>query len=398
MNSIVIYGGGTFSPVRNHFSLCAPAFGGTAKQMGSIFKDYYNLTSEIVLTKMADPNSKIITNQDLWEDINLKLNNPEVKCIVLSSALCDYDVDDAEAGWHGERLLTVEGNISLDLKPSEKIIDKIRRLRPDIFLVGFKTTTNKSSNDQFSIGLKMMKRSKCNLVLANDTITRHNIIITPEETYYGAGDRNSTIKELCEMIVLRYDLTYSRSNLIDNNNVDIKHTPQTFQEVIHYLVENGGFIENNGNGFTPGHFCYRNMNNGFLCSQRKADHNLVYLEGMSQVMWEDDKIYVSGKRKASVGATSQRLLLESNPEYDCIVHTHNPIKPDSVVNVVEQKPYQCGSLECGVNTLEGLGDYGICKAVYLNKHGINILFNSKTPSRDIIQFIKDNVQLGVKVK
>lgn len=397
MSKVIIYGGGTFSPVRNHLSLCAPSFGTTAKYMGQYLSVKYNMDVEVVLTKMADSTSKIITNKDISIDIDRRLNDPSTKCIIMSAALCDYDVVDPDSGWHGDRLKTSEGNVTLELSPSDKLIDNIRKKRPDIFLVGFKTTTNKSAEDQFSIALKMMKRSKCNLVLANDTVTRHNMIITPEETMYGEGDRDSTIKELCEMIHLRYNLSYDRTIHKVTDNISMSTTPDTFQEVIRYLVDNGGFIENNGNGFTPSHFCYKNRPNGFLCSQRKANHNKVFTEGLAQVYWEDDNIYVEGSRKASVGARSQRILLESYDEYDCIVHTHNPLKTTSSINTVEQKPFQCGSIECGMNTLQGVQDYKGIKAVYINKHGANILFKSTDNPLDIIKFIKDNLVLGEKV-
>lgn len=36
------------------------------------------------------------------------------------------------------------------------------------------------------------------------------------------------------------------------------------------------------------------------------------------------------------------------------------------------------------------------KAVYLNKHGANILFKSTENPDNVIQFIKDNLELGIK--
>ncbi|MHA1290366.1 MAG: hypothetical protein ACTSPB_23545, partial [Candidatus Thorarchaeota archaeon] len=64
MKKIVIIGGGTFSPIRNHLSLCAPAFGKTARQLGDMFNDKLIGTPEdkeykveVHLTKMADPTS-----------------------------------------------------------------------------------------------------------------------------------------------------------------------------------------------------------------------------------------------------------------------------------------------------------------------------------------------------
>jgi len=88
----------------------------------------------------------------------------------------------------------------------------------------------------------------------------------------------------------------------------------------------------------------------------------------------------------------------SSEGYDCIVHTHNSQSPNSEVHFIPQKPFQCGSLECGMNTLNGLKDYGPLKAVFLEKHGINILFKSTTHYEHIIHFIKKNIKLGEKVK
>ena len=55
MKKIAILGGGTFSPVRNHLSLCAPAFGTTARQIQDFLNSrpqsaYYDV--QIYLIKM----------------------------------------------------------------------------------------------------------------------------------------------------------------------------------------------------------------------------------------------------------------------------------------------------------------------------------------------------------
>jgi len=395
----IILGGGTFEPVRNHLSLAAPAFGQTAKHLKVLLHD-----AELVLTKMADSNSKLITNKDVENYIDTLLEDQNIGTIILNVAFCDYKalpMDGIENDWHGERLRTDNGNITLELTPTEKVIKKIRLKRPDIFLVGFKTTTNKTSEEQFLIGLKMMKSVKCNLVLANDTVTRNNMILTAEETIYGeTTDRNDVLAELAEMIEMRSNLTYNPSNFIDSESYFISDMPDNFQTVIQYLIENVGFIENNSNGFTPGHFCWKNSDSSFFSSQRKANHNLVFTEGMSLVEVNEDKFTVKGRRKASVGARSQWLILIENPEYDCIIHTHNPLKEGSLINTVPQKPYQCGSLECGLNSLNGLSynkDYDV-KAVYLDKHGANILFKSSTTPSIIIDYINKNIELGIKVK
>ncbi len=418
---IAILGGGTFEPIRNHLSLSAPAFGTTARMISKYIESFYNLPQKLYLTKMADSNSFFVTNKDVEDLIDVLLEDKNTKCIVLNVAFCDFralDIDDIKCGSHAERLITKNGNIDITLTPTDKIIKKIRIKRPDIFLVGFKTTTNKTSEEQFKIGLQFMKSNKCNLLFANDTVTRNNFIITAEESIYGEStNRHTALVELCEIIKLRYDLTYNHSIFNDVDSTNINTTPESFQKVIKFLIENGGFIENNGNGFTPGHFCYKLNANSFLSSQRKANHNKVFDEGMSIVsvshkyndlssidyLNENDEIFtVSGKRKASVGARSQWLILKQNPGYDCIIHTHNPRKENSLIPIASQREFQCGSLECGLNTVNHMaeysGKYGNIKAVYLDKHGANILFSSDTDPNKVIDFIKDNLELGVKTK
>ena len=396
-----ILGGGTFQPIRNHLSLSAPAFGTTARYLNNLLPD-----SILVLTKMADNNSNLISNEDVEDYIDKLIEDKEVGTIVLNIAFCDYKanpIDNIPSGFHSERFKTEEGDISLILTPTEKIISKIRKIRPDIFLVGFKTTTNKTTEEQFNISLKSMKSVKCNLMFANDTVTRNNFIITAEETIYGeTTNRNESLSELANIIQMRSNLTYNPTKFTISNSINIKETPNSFQTVIKFLIDNGGFIENNGNGFTPGHFCWKNSDRTFISSQRKANHNLVFNEGMTIVDVDNDEFNAIGERKPSVGARSQWLILEQNKGFDCIIHTHNPLNEnidDVEMPITEQKPYQCGSLECGLNTVNNMFEvWNDIKAVYLNKHGANILFKSTSDPYYVIDFIKKYINLGVKVK
>lgn len=406
MKRTIILGGGTFEPIRNHLSLSAPAFGTTAVKLSELIPN-----SELVLTKMADRKSKLITNDDVEKYIDELILDENVGTIILNVAFCDFKslpIEGVDCGLHADRLRTMDGNLKIELQPTNKVIAKIRLKRPDIFLIGFKTTTNKPSDEQFLIALKMMKSTKCNLVLANDTVNRNNMIITPEESIYGeTTDRESVLRELAEMIILRSNLTYNKTEFNKVKSLNIKDfNNKGFVSVLEHVINNGGFIENNGNGFTPGHFCFKTDSNKFLSSQRKANHNNVFEEGMSMVtvVEKDDesRFIVDGDRKASVGARSQWLMLKDNPDYDCIIHTHNPLKENSEINKTQQRPFQCGSLECGLNVINNLTSFNIknttLKAVYLEKHGVNILFKSTDNVDDIINFINNNIILGEKVK
>ncbi len=77
IKKIHIIGGGTFSHIRNHLSLAAPAFGQTANWLDEIFydaiffdKNVGNMEVVTTLTKMANSDSDIVTNDDVanWVD------------------------------------------------------------------------------------------------------------------------------------------------------------------------------------------------------------------------------------------------------------------------------------------------------------------------------------------
>lgn len=440
VNNIHIISGGTMVHVSPHFSLCAPAYGKTGIDLCDILvsiirngifpkKNFPFNNTDIILTntKMVDRKSNIETVEDVSKHIDQLIEDPNTSAIFMPAAICDFEpkILDIEFepesritnfGKNIERLKTLKGDIQILLTPTEKIIKKIRLKRPDIFLVGFKTTTNASKEEMFLAGLKFMKSTKCNLVLVNEIHNRMNMIITPEEAYYCyTKNRKQALTELCEIFMSRIPNTFSSSifQQIEEPAYLIDQLPENFKSIIQELIDNKAFICNNGNDFTPGHFCYtdsdridKTKNFSYICSQRKADHNKVFEEGMSLVTpiqdnnSEEVNFQVKGKRKASVGARSQYYLLQENPEYNCIIHTHNPIKEGSQLPIVSQKEFQCGSIECGQNTLNGLKKFenGKIAGVYLDKHGANFMFHSDTDPNIILNFIKNNIVLGEKTR
>jgi hypothetical protein len=64
---IVIYGGGTHSFIASHLSLCAPAYGETARRLAELCEEILpNMEVDLRLTKMAG-GSTIDTYDDLAE-------------------------------------------------------------------------------------------------------------------------------------------------------------------------------------------------------------------------------------------------------------------------------------------------------------------------------------------
>jgi hypothetical protein len=195
MKKLYVLGGGTISHVRNHLALCAPAFGSTARRLFDLCYDKFrDAKCYLNLTKMADFTSDIITNDDIENRVNELVADFDTKVIIFNVALCDWNGDMAirtdldekyvKSGKYAERLRTSEGYKVMMLKPAEKIIKKIRENRTDIFVIGFKTTCGASEQEQFRAGLELLTMSNINLVLANDTRTRANMILVGGETGY----------------------------------------------------------------------------------------------------------------------------------------------------------------------------------------------------------------------
>jgi hypothetical protein len=412
----VIFGGGTVFHVRPHLSLSAIAYGGTAETLEHMFF-HEGWDTDLALTRMAG--GKMETNEDIRKHLEEKvLPDMNVKVVVMSAALCDfegsimeterlfgsfdrapnmYDYHTTSSGKDQPRLKTAAGSAFMKLTPADKLINMIRKTRKDIFLVGFKTTAGASYKDQYRAGLELLKKNSCNLVLANDVHTRLNMIITPEQAIYGATqDRLQVLRELTEMVSARANLTFTRSTVVEGSAVPwaSPDVPDALRKVVDHLIARGAYKTFLGK--TVGHFAVKVGEGQFLTSIRKSNFNELDKTGLVRVETVgDDKVIAYGARP-SVGGQSQRLVFSDHPGVDCIAHAHVVLRSDAPDNIPvrSQWQYECGSTQCGKNTSDGLKDFGGgIKAVMLDKHGPNVVFNRNVDPEQVIRFIDANWDL-----
>lgn len=396
---IVIIGGGTLSHVRAHLALAAVAYGDTAKKLGELCQERFeNMDVEVILTKMADPTSHLITSSDVDVLVTKLINDNSVKAVFFNAAICDFDgtIEHVTSGKYAERLKTRNGSITMELTPSQKIIGRIRELRKDIFLVGFKTTSGVGEEEQFYEGLNLLKKSSCNLVLANDLLTRNNIIITPEEgVQYNGRGRDTALKELVDIAWHRTHLSFTRSTVVEGKTIPWNDAiiPCVLREVVNWCVSQGAYKR--FNGVTTGHFACKVGKNSFLTSIRKTDFNDIDKNGLVYVKTDGPDDVIAYGRKPSVGGQSQRIIFGELPDTDCIVHFHCPLKEGyrDLIPIVSQREYECGSHECGENTVRGLAKFGNVYAVMLDKHGPNIVFGPDATADEVKGFIEANFDL-----
>jgi len=398
----VVIGGGTFSHIRSHLALAAPAFGQTAEQLGSMLR-LQSWPVDIVKTRMAGGGPSLVTNEDVADFVDTLVRDPNVKVIVMNVALCDFNgaiMDGTHATPSGKdetRLQTSEGGKLLGIHPAGKILSRIRKVRKDIFLVGFKTTVGADYKGQYQAGLKLLKQNSCNLVLANDVLTRYNMIITPEQAIYGyTSHRQEALDELSRMITARANLTFTRSTVVQDDLVPwaSPEVPDSLRKVVDHCIALGAykpFLD-----ATVGHFAVKLRDGEFITSIRKSNFNRLSETGLVRVETVgEDKVIAHGARP-SVGGQSQRIVFDDHPGLDCIVHAHIPLKsrPTDNIPIRSQWPYECGSHACGKNTSDGLKDFGGIRAVMLDKHGPNIVFNRGMDPSKVISFIEANWDLS----
>jgi hypothetical protein len=401
MKTVNIVGGGTFNFVRNHLALAAPAFGETAKAIAELCTiwELGGLYVFLALTKMADSASDLVTNEDLSEYADYLIGNPDTKVIFWNVAMTDFDgsIGEVKSGKYAERLKTNHGAALMTLTPSDKVLKKIRKHRKDIFLVAFKTTCGATEDEQYLAGLNLLKANSCNLVLANDTVTRTNMIIVPEEAIYEVTtNRQIALKTLVEMAYHRSKLTFTRSTIIPGETVDWNGelVPQSLRTVVNHCITKGAY--KTFRGVTAGHFAFKINDTTFVTSKRKTDYNNLNEVGLVKIESKDRDTVIAHGFRPSVGGQSQRIVFEEHPEMDCIVHFHCPLKSDTV-SMRPQQWLECGSHECGKNTSDGLTDVGNgIKAVFLDEHGPNIVFNHKVDPQLVIAFIDKSFDLSAK--
>ena len=91
------------------------------------------------------------------------------------SLIPDYDVfisvaavSDFEFGRKSDKKIDSSTSLSLNLKPTTKIIRQIKKINPEIFLVGFKAEFNISREDIINCAKKQIADAGTDLVIAND--------------------------------------------------------------------------------------------------------------------------------------------------------------------------------------------------------------------------------------
>lgn len=297
---IAILGGGTNTYISNHLALSAPAYGTTAINLYNKFQHHVDNKMEVdlYLTDMCIKGRQglfarekpLDTPEDIEVLVDKLVADPDTRVIIFNVAMVDFkpelgtlqfknqpSASFTEFGKYAQRLPSRVESLELILTPYDKIINKIRKERKDILLVGFKTTCGATKEEQFHKGLKLCKDASANIVFVNDVdkdrieslnlvnqllktyeeetstlppnmqifkqtakfinilqeaesaekeaLTKlrdsyqNNGLVTPEESSYWYNTRDEALDALVQMVLDRSHLHFTRSTVVDSETI-----------------------------------------------------------------------------------------------------------------------------------------------------------------------------------
>jgi phosphopantothenoylcysteine synthetase/decarboxylase len=94
----------------------------------------------------------------------LRRHAPQAQAVFHAAAVSDY-LPERQAG----KLSSDEQTYVLHLRRAPKLVDELRGLAPDAFLVGFKLTSGADESQRVARAQQLLKRADLDLVVVNDT-------------------------------------------------------------------------------------------------------------------------------------------------------------------------------------------------------------------------------------
>ena len=219
---VLISLGGTFEPIDSVRGITNKSSG----KMGlALAKQAYILGADVTLI-VANVSVEI---SPLFNVIPVE--TAEQMADAIFNVVRDFDifistaaVSDFKVVQYKNKKIDSESSLSINLKPTVKIIRKIKQINPDIFLVGFKAEFNISQDEIIYCARKQINDAGTDIVVAND-VSNNFIITTLNTTVIALGRlRKNTFNK---KFPLTNSLLFSSAKMNDgilivNNVISVK--------------------------------------------------------------------------------------------------------------------------------------------------------------------------------
>jgi len=161
---------------------------------------------------IAEPpkGAKIIPVQtvtDMFNEVKKQMKK-KFDIIILAAAASDY----IPKNQYSKKIKSTRNSLTIELKKAPKIIDHIKKLQKDVFLIGFKAETDISKKELVVRAKQKLRDSKADMIIANDIgkkyfkDTRYNeLLIVDSKTVVtiGRNKKERISKLICKNIEKR---------------------------------------------------------------------------------------------------------------------------------------------------------------------------------------------------
>lgn len=312
---------------------------------------------------------------ELVQNVEIKnLDNYIEECRLLSNSKISSDIEEP----------------AVILRKTPKIIEQVKKLSPYTFLVGFKLLDKVSEEELFDVGFNLLRKNRCNLVLANDISlirqgNHRGLLIYPEKTYDVVEGKENIAELIVEKSIERNSVKHPKSVQISDKPYIPEAMYKDFRDMGKWL-DKEDFLPKVINHDRPDKIgTYGNMscknNKGFYITCRnvnKADLKETDLSWIENVLFdENDSVYSQvnyhSVLKPSIDSTIHSEIYRYS-DYSCIVHIHTN-KVFLGYPLVEDC-YPCGcDLECK-SILSIIKKNPSIDIIQLRKHGLIVLGNN----------------------
>ena len=147
------------------------------------------------------------TVMDMFNEVKKQLKK-KFDIVILAAAASDY----IPRNQYSKKIKSTKNSLTVELKKAPKIIDHIKKLQKDVFLIGFKAETDISKKELVLRAKQKLRDSKADMIIANDIgkkyfkDTRYNeLLIVDSKTVLSIGrnKKERISKLICKNIEKR---------------------------------------------------------------------------------------------------------------------------------------------------------------------------------------------------
>jgi len=111
---------------------------------------------------------RVKTVNEMFNAVKKEMRCKKFDIVILSAAASDYTTKKSKS-----KIKSTKENLVIKLQRAPKIIDHIKKIQPDTFLVGFKAETDISKKSLVDSARRKLRESSADMIIANDIGSRY---------------------------------------------------------------------------------------------------------------------------------------------------------------------------------------------------------------------------------